>query len=112
MLISQRASSSGLIGAPRPGALRVSTGCMLQAASDNAARATIRLDIDIRHAPVLGHAPAHNRMVVKDVGGGILCEPVLARRLHTSPLIGRPSLQDRRLAGPLPGQAKAHQAFW
>src|SRR5258708_8167423 len=111
MLMSKRAISSALTAAPNAGGLE-GAGCRLaQAASAATAIATTRLDVDIFHAPIRAHAPAHDGVVVIGVGARVLREPHLARRLHAPLLVGGAALQHRFLSGPFPGEAEAHQGL-
>src|SRR5713101_2273311 len=69
MLMSKRAISSALTAAPNAGGLP-GAGCRLaQAASAAAAITTMRLDVNIFHASVCPHRPAHDGVVVIVVGG-------------------------------------------
>src|SRR5258708_24113725 len=113
MLMSQRATSSALTAAPKAGGLPGADGRLAQAASAAApiAMTTLRSDVDIFHAPVCAHRPADDGIIVI---AHVRCElrtPLFARRLHAPLLVGGAALQHRRLPGPFPGQAKAHQAL-
>src|SRR5258708_80324 len=113
MLMSQRATSSALTAAPNAGGLPGAVCRLAQAASAAAAIAlrTLRSDVDIFHAPVCAHGPAHDGVVVIDHSGRILCKPRLARRLHAPLLVVCSDLQHRFSARPFPRQAKTHQAL-
>src|SRR5712691_855304 len=113
MLMSQRTISSALTAAPSAGGLS-GAGCRpAQAASAAApiAMTTVRSQINIFHAPVCAHRPAHDGVVVIGIGGRVLREPRLARRLHLPLFVGGAALQHRFLARPFPGHAKALQAM-
>src|SRR5882724_1945743 len=110
MLMSQRAISSALTAAPNAGSR--DGACAAQATRLAAPAAmTMRLDVDIFHAPVRAHRPAYDGVVVIDHSRRILRKPRLARRLHAPLLVGRAALQHRLLALPLPGQAEEHQGL-
>src|SRR5438552_19042341 len=95
MLISERAISSALTAAPNAGGLPGEAGRLAQAASAAAAITTMRSDVDIFHAPVSAHRPAHDGVVVIGIGGCVLRLPRLARGLHPSLLVGGAALQHR-----------------
>src|SRR5260221_5751145 len=110
MLMSQRAISSALTAAPNAGWR--DGPCAAQATRLAAPTAmTMRLDVNIFHAPVRAHRPAHDGVVVIDHSSRILRKPHLARRLHAALLVGRAALQHRLLALPFPGQAETHQGL-
>src|SRR5688572_32565542 len=115
MLMSQRATSSALTAAPRPGDLAAG-GLTAQAARTVAAitaiaATCIRLDVCIFHTPVGAYCPSHDGVVVIDHGGGVSRLPRVTRRLHLSLLVGSATLQHRLLACPFPRQSKAHQTL-
>src|SRR5258706_2305744 len=108
MLMSQRAISSALTAAPNAGWR--DGACAAQATRLAAPTVmTMRLDVNIFHAPVHAHSPAHDGVVVIIVGGRVLRDPRLARGLHAPLLVGRAALQHRLQALPFPGQAETHQ---
>src|SRR6267154_5647123 len=110
MLMSQRAISTALTAAPNAGWR--DGACAAQATRLAAPTAmTMRLDVNIFHAPVRAHRPAHDGVVVIDHSRRILRKPHLARRLHAPLLVGRAALQHRFLALPFPGQAETHQGL-
>src|SRR2546421_7179230 len=113
MLMSQRATSSAPTAAPNAGGLP-GAGCRLAQPASAAAQIamrTVHLSVDIFHAPVCAHRPAHYGIVVIGIDR-VLREPRLARRLHSPFLVGGAALQHRLLACPFPGHAKTHQALW
>src|SRR6266849_9787392 len=97
MLMSQRATSSALTAAPNAGGLPGAVCRLAQAASAAAqiAMTTVRSDVDIFHAPVGADGPAHDGVVVIGIGGRVLREPGLARRLHPPLLVSGTALQHR-----------------
>src|SRR5260370_22614429 len=71
MLMSQRAISSALTAAPNAGGLP-GAGCRLAQAASAAAQiamTAVRSDVDMFHAPVCAHRPAHDGVVVIGIGG-------------------------------------------
>src|SRR3954469_25141313 len=109
MLMSKRAIRSSVAGSPSAGPLTVVAGGVAQAARAKSAMAAC-LRVDIFHAPVGFHRQRDDRVVVETVVGRVARDPLLARRLHATFLIGGAALQHRRLSGPLPRHAKAHEA--
>src|SRR5260221_2293139 len=110
MLMSQRAISSALTAAPNAGWR--DGDCAAKAARLAAPTAmTMRLDVNIFPAPVGAHGPAHDGVVVIAIGGRVLRQPRLARRLHAPLLVGGAALQHRFLALPFPRQAETHQGL-
>src|SRR5688572_16073129 len=114
MLMSQRATSAVPTAVPSAGRMPWEGGWLAQAASVTAASAAataIRSGVDMGHSPVGCDRPADNGIVVIARVRGVAREPFLAARLHVALLVRGAALQQRLPAGPLPGQAEAHQAL-
>src|SRR5688572_11993586 len=114
MLMSQRATSAALMGAPSAGRMPCEGGGVAQAASVTAASAaatTVRSGVNMRHLPVGGHRPADDRIVVVTGVRRVARDPLRAPRLHVALLVDGAALQHRSRSGPLPGEAEAHQAL-
>src|SRR6185312_4701570 len=93
MLMSKRASSAALTGSPKRAACVSLRWGVAQPTSAAAVNMAMRLGVDMFHAPIALHRPAHDRVVMEARVGRIARKPVAPQRLRIAFLIGRAALQ-------------------